>query len=187
MSWPNAYVLKLLAMGVFSMARQFITRNTRGMVVKENTRNDNLDRYLTLVVGGETFGLSILKVREINEYCELTPIPMMPEFICGALNLRGQVVPVIDLSLRLGWGRTDVQKRTCVVIAEIASNEYATMEVGLMVDAVSHVFQFSPEAINPAPSFDGAINTDFIEGVGMSGGDFVILLNIDRLLTLSDL
>ena len=167
------------------MARQFITRNTQVAAVSE-TRNDNLDRYLTLVVGDEIFGLSILTVREIDEYCELTPIPMMPEFIRGALNLRGQVVPVIDLAQRLGREQTVTKKRTCIVIVELTRSGEAYMEVGLMVDAVSQVINIAPDDIKPAPSFGGALHTDFIHGVGKNDEQFVILLNIDRVLSLDD-
>ena len=167
------------------MSRQLITRNLQAKEVSHE-RDNNQDRYLSLVVGEEIFGVSILRVKEIIEHCELTSIPRMPAFICGALNLRGQVVPVIDLSLRLGKERTQIDRRTCIVVVELASGTAEEMEIGLMVDAVSQVTTIEPEDILPAPSLGESISTDFIHGMGRDGENFIILLKIDRVLSMSD-
>ncbi len=167
------------------MARQLITLN---MQSKETVEvNDNQDRYLSLAAGNEQFGINILKVKEIIEYCELTPIPRMPAFICGALNLRGHVVPVIDLALRLDMAQTEVVQRTCIVIVELTSGVEEEVEVGLLIDAVHQVIDIDQQDIRPAPSFDGAINTDYIHGMGKIGENFIILLNIENMLSLHDL
>ncbi len=166
------------------MARQLITLNIRSKEAIES--NDDQDRYLSLAAGNEEFGINILRVKEIIEYCELTPIPRMPAFICGALNLRGQVVPVVDLALRLDKTPTQVAQRTCIVIVELAAGKSEEMEVGLLIDAVHQVIDIGQEDIRPAPSFDGAINTDFMYGMGKVGDNFIILLDIDRVLSLHD-
>ncbi len=163
------------------MARQLITS-------KETIEiNDNQDRYLSLASGNEVFGINILQVKEINEYCDLTPIPRMPAFIRGALNLRGQVVPVLDLSHRLDKEPTEVSSRSCIVIVELASDRAEEMEVGLLIDAVHQVIDIDQQDILPAPSFDGAVNTDFIHGMGKVDDSFIILLDIERVLSLKDI
>ncbi len=166
------------------MARQLITLNVQNKEAVEI--NDNQDRYLSLAAGHEQFGINILRVKEIFEYCELTPIPRMPAFICGALNLRGQVVPVVDLSLRLGKEATVVAQRSCIVIVELTGGKFEEMEVGLLIDAVHQVIDIDQQDIRPAPSFDGAINTDFIHGMGKVEDNFIILLDIDQVLSMSD-
>jgi purine-binding chemotaxis protein CheW len=168
------------------MARQLITRNIKAKEVMEG-RDDNLDRYLSLVLGAETYGLSILKMKEINEYSELTPIPTMPDFIRGALNLRGQAVPVIDLAARLNKGEVEINHRTCIVIVELTFAGQPGMDVGLMVDGVSKVVHIRPEEINPAPTFGGNIQADFIQGMGKMDDRFLILLDIDAVLSLDDI
>ncbi len=167
------------------MARQLITLNLQSTEVLDT--NSNRDRYLSLACANEVFGINILQVKEIIEYCDLTPIPRMPVFIRGALNLRGQVVPVLDLSHRLDKEPTEVSSRSCIVIVELASDRTEEMEVGLLIDAVHKVIDIDPQDIRPAPSFDGAINTDFIHGMGKVDDNFIILLNIDRVLSLKDI
>ncbi len=167
------------------MARQLITLNVQSNETIEI--RDNQDRYLSLASGNEVFGINILKVKEIIEYCELTPIPRMPSFICGALNLRGQVVPVVDLALRLDKKVTEVSQRSCIVVVDLDSGRAEAMEAGLLIDAVHQVIDIDQQDIRPAPSFDGAINTDFIHGMGKVDDNFIILLNIDRVLSLKDI
>jgi len=147
---------------------------------------DDVNQYLTFVLGGEVYGVSILVIKEILEYHEPTLVPMMPDFIRGVINLRGSVVPVVDLSLRLGRESTEVAKRTCVVIIEI-QHEEERMEIGVVVDAVNEVLDIAPESIEAAPSFGAKIRTDFINGMGKIDDKFVVLLNIDHVLSIEEL
>lgn len=148
--------------------------------------DDDVNQYLTFILGGETYGVSILVIKEILEYNEPTTVPMMPDFIRGVINLRGSVVPVVDLSLRLGKESTEVEKRTCVVIIEI-NHEDERMEIGVVVDAVNEVLDIAPENIESAPSFGAKIRTDFIRGMGKIDDKFVVLLNIDHVLSVDEL
>ncbi len=145
-----------------------------------------LDKYLCFWLGEKRYAANILRIKEIMEHMEVTSIPMMPDFLCGVTNLRGKVVPVIDLGKRLGMDGVSIGRRTCIVIMEVSVHE-ASMDVGIMVDAVNQVADISPDQIEAAPSFGGNLSTEFIEGMGKVEDDFVVLLNIDRLLSLDDL
>lgn len=143
-------------------------------------------QYLTFLLGGELFALGILAVKEIIEYGQLTSVPMMPSCIRGVINLRGAVVPVIDLSARFGREPTALTRRTCIVIAEVQV-EQERLTVGVIVDAVNEVLDIAPSDIEPAPSFGARLRTDFITGMGKVGPKFVVILNVDRVLSLEDL
>ncbi|MBL1261025.1 MAG: purine-binding chemotaxis protein CheW [Thiotrichaceae bacterium] len=145
-----------------------------------------LDKYLCFWLGKKRYAANILCIKEIMEHMEVTSIPMMPDFLCGVTNLRGKVVPVIDLGKRLGMDGVSIGRRTCIVIMEVSIHE-ASMDVGIMVDAVNQVADIAPDQIEAAPSFGGNLSTEFIEGMGKVGDDFVVILNIDRLLSLDDL
>lgn len=147
-------------------------------------------QYLTFTLGGEMFAVGILCVKEIIEYGSLTEIPMMPAFIRGVINLRGAVVPVIDLAARFGGRSTEVGKRTCIVIVELgdATGEDATRhDIGIIVDAVSEVLDIPASEIEPPPTFGARIRADFILGMGKVAGKFVIILNIDRVLSVDEI
>ena len=143
-------------------------------------------QYLTFALGGEMFAVGILNVKEIIEYGNLTEIPMMPTFIRGVINLRGSVVPVIDLSARFGGKTTEVSRRTCIVIVEVSDGEMRH-DIGIMVDAVSEVLDIPAGEIEPPPSFGAKIRADFIFGMGKVGGKFVIILNIDKVLSVEEI
>ncbi|MBS1129987.1 MAG: CheW-like protein [Proteobacteria bacterium] len=143
-------------------------------------------QYLTFSLGGEMFGLGILNVKEIIEYGNLTEIPMMPTFIRGVINLRGSVVPVIDLAARFNGQPTAVGRRTCIVIVEVP-DEDARHDIGIIVDAVSEVLEIPGSEIEPPPSFGAKIRADFIFGMGKVNGKFVILLNIDNVLSIEEI
>lgn len=149
-------------------------------------QQDLVMKYLTFLLGEKSYAISILKIKEILEYGSVTPIPKMPDFICGAINLRGKLVPVIDLLERLGNGKSEIEKRSCIVIVEMKFSS-EILSIGVIVDAVSKVMDFKNSDIEPAPSFGGSVETDFIEGMGKVDEDFVIILNIDRVLSLDDL
>lgn len=143
-------------------------------------------QYLTFLLGGEMFAIGILNIKEIIEYGSLTEVPMMPAFIRGVINLRGAVVPVVDLSTRFGRQRTEITRRTCIVIIEVESDG-EKHDVGVVVDAVSEVLEIGAEDIEPAPSFGTRIRADFIQGMGKVSGKFVIILSVNRVLSLDDL
>lgn len=143
-------------------------------------------QYLTFSLGGEMYAVGILNVKEIIEYGNLTEIPMMPNFIRGVINLRGTVVPVVDLAARFGARPSVIQKRTCIVIIEIPQDEYR-QDIGIIVDAVSEVLEIPPAEIEPPPTFGAKIRVDFIAGMGKVNHKFVIILNIDKVLSIDEM
>ena len=143
-------------------------------------------QYLTFVLGGETFAIAILCIKEIIEYGKLTGVPMMPAFIRGVINLRGAVVPVIDLQARFGRKSVAVGRRTCIVIVEIAAGD-ETQVVGVLVDQVNEVVEIPATDIEPAPTFGAGVRTDFIAGMGKLAGAFVVILQLDAVLSVDEL
>ena len=149
-------------------------------------RDEAPSQYLTFSLGDEMFAVGILNVKEIIEYGHLTEIPMMPAFIRGVINLRGSVVPVIDLSARFGARTTAVSRRTCIVIVEVSDADMRH-DIGIMVDAVSEVLDIPGTEIEPPPSFGARIRADFISGMGKVNGRFVIILNINKVLSVEEI
>ena len=143
-------------------------------------------QYLTFTLGSELFAVGTLSVREIIEYGQLTPVPMMPPSILGVINLRGSVVPVIDLRLRFGESATLINRRTCIVILEVAQGE-VTQVIGIVVDAVNAVLEIGAHEIEPAPRFGTRVRSDFILGMGKVEGRLVILLDIGRVLSAEEI
>lgn len=138
-------------------------------------------QYLTFMVAGETFAIGILAIKEIIEYTAPTVVPMMPDYLRGVINLRGLVVPVIDLAVRFGKAASEPTKRTCIVIVEIEADG-ERHDVGAVVDAVNAVLEIPQGEIEPPPSFGARIRMDFIAGMGKVGGRFVILLDTRHVL-----
>jgi purine-binding chemotaxis protein CheW len=143
-------------------------------------------QYLTFLLGKEMFAIDILGIKEIIEYGDLTIVPMMPEFIRGVINLRGAVVPVVDLSARFGRAASLVTRRSCIVIIE-AESEGEKQDIGVMVDAVSEVLEIPAADIEPAPSFGVKIRADFIGGMGKVRDRFVIILDAAKVLSVNEL
>jgi purine-binding chemotaxis protein CheW len=143
-------------------------------------------QYLTFMLAGEVFAIGILAIKEIIEYRGLTEVPMMPGCVRGVINLRGAVVPVMDLLARFNKVSSPVGRRTCIVIIEIGSGHERHV-VGIVVDAVNEVLDIASTEIEPAPSFGTRIRADFIQGMGKVKEKFVILLNVDRVLSLEEL
>ncbi len=146
---------------------------------RSRTRRNATDTYLTVTLGTEYFALPILRVREIIGITEITPVPRMPTHVRGVLNLRGKVIPVIDLRRRLGFEPVPDHKRTCIVIVQ-AGNGADQIQVGAVVDRVSEVRDIPPGAIEPPPRMGNAIDLACITGVGKNGKQVVMLLDIDR-------
>ena len=144
------------------------------------------DQYLTFALGGEMYALGILNIKEIIEFGSLTEVPMMPAFVRGVINLRGAVVPVIDLMARFSGKSATVQRRTCIVIVEAPVDD-GNQDIGIMVDAVSAVLEIPGEEIEPPPAFGARIRTDFIAGMGKVDGRFVIILDIQKVLSVDEM
>ncbi len=144
-------------------------------------------QYLTFTLGSEMYAIAILGIKEIIEYGGLTVVPMMPDFVRGVINLRGAVVPVVDLAARFGQPNANVTRRSCVVIVEAHSAEEGRQDIGLLVDAVSAVLDIPASQIEPPPSFGARINADFINGMARMESKFVIVLNVDRVLSVDEM
>jgi purine-binding chemotaxis protein CheW len=138
-------------------------------------------QYLTFVLAGETFAIGIMAIKEIIEYSSLTEVPMMPPYVRGVINLRGAVVPVLDLPVRFGKAASAVTKRTCIVIIEVALGSDRHV-LGLVVDAVNAVLDIPSGDIEPPPAFGASIRTEFIRGMVKVDSKFVILVDIDHVL-----
>ena len=156
------------------------------VVINAASPAEEQQQYLTFMLGGETFAIGILGIKEIIEYHGLTEVPMMPACIRGVINLRGAVVPVLDLASRFGKKSSEVTKKTCIVIVEVQSGE-ERHDMGVVVDAVNAVLEIPRSEIEPPPSFGAKIRSDFIEGMGKVGGKFVILLNVHQVLSTEEL
>lgn len=143
-------------------------------------------QYLTFLVGSELFAIGIVDIKEIIEYREPTSVPMMPSYLRGVINLRGRVVPVIDLLVRFGRDSTDVSRRTCIVILEIYHND-EQQYLGVVVDAVKAVLDIADADIEPPPSFGARLRSDFVSGMGKIDGAFVVILDIEHVLSIDEL
>ena len=161
-------------------------------VTTGNRRNELSDRvavgrpYLAFRLADEVYAIDILRIREIIEYNLPTSVPMMPASVRGVINLRGAVVPVIDLAVRFGRPATGVGKRTCFVIVEV-EHAGALHILGLMVDGVNALMEIGAENIEPAPTFGTRVNAEFIEGMARIDGRFVIILDIGRVLSIEEM
>lgn len=143
-------------------------------------------QYLTFVLDTEMFAVGIQQVREIIEYESVTTVPMMPAFVRGVINLRGSVVPVIDLSVRFGRQESGINKRTCIVVMEVA-NDGIQQELGVIVDSVSEVIDIALSDIEPPPAFGSKIRSDFISGMGKIRESFVVLLEMAKVLSIEEM
>ena len=139
-------------------------------------------QYLTFKLSEEVFALDVAKVREILEYTSITKIPQTPEFMRGVINLRGSVVPVIDLRLKFGMSKTEQTVNTCIIVVEVCMDGDTTI-LGALADSVQEVIEMEPEQIEPAPHIGTNLNTDFIKGMGKHEGNFIMILDIDRVFT----
>jgi purine-binding chemotaxis protein CheW len=138
-------------------------------------------KYLTFSLAGEEYGIGILKVREIIGMMTVTPVPQTPEFVKGVINLRGKVIPVIDLRVRFGLDAASYTERTCIIVVEI-HGETGSVPMGIVVDAVSEVLNIRGADIENTPTFGVKLNTDFILGMAKTDGGVKILLDIDKVL-----
>jgi purine-binding chemotaxis protein CheW len=152
-----------------------------------NAEADQRAQFLTFKLGEDVFAIEIAPIREILEYPNITTIPLTPAFVRGVMNVRGNVVPVIDLALRLGNQRTEIARRTCVVIVEVAVATDKPMHIGLLVDAVNEVLDVERKQIEPKPSFGLGIRAEFVAGMLRSAQGFVVVLEPDEVLSNAEL
>ena len=143
-------------------------------------------KYLTFRLQGEEYGLEILKVREIIGLMDVTSVPQMPEYVAGVINLRGKVIPVVDLRLKFGMPHEEFTEETCIIVVEVACEAGETL-VGIIVDTVSEVLDIRGGDIEPAPEFGASVDTQFILGMGKVEDAVKILLDIDKVLSVDDL
>ena len=147
---------------------------------------DKEGKYLTFSLAEEEYGIGILKIKEIIGMLPITSVPQTPEFVKGVVNLRGKVIPVMDLRLRFGMMSIDYTERTCIIVVEIAGQS-GTILVGIVVDAVSEVLNIKGDDIEKTPTFGTKLNTDYILGMAKMEGGVKILLNIDQVLSSDEL
>jgi len=137
--------------------------------------------YLTFTLGAEEFGLQILKVREIIGYMDITAVPRAPHDVRGVINLRGQVVPIVDMRARFEMEAAEVTDQTCIIVVEVKAGKHS-FHTGIIVDQVCEVLDIDGKDIEPTPQFDGSVDTSFILGMGKIGSAVKILLDIDKVL-----
>lgn len=154
--------------------------------VHQARNEDEMRQYLTFRLHDEFYGIDILRVREIIEYGKVTRVPRMPDCVRGIINLRGSVVPVLDLGKRFTRKTTQVTPKTCIVIAEI-EEDGGIVEIGVIVDAVNEVSDIEDADTEAPPSFGGRIRQDFIQKIGKLEDHFVIILNVDKVLDIDEL
>jgi purine-binding chemotaxis protein CheW len=143
-------------------------------------------QFLTFSLSGAEFAIAVLRVREIIEHEAITRVPSTPPFIRGVINLRGSVVPVVDLASKFGLSASPVTKRTCIVIVEVES-EAGGVVLGVLADAVNQVIELKPDEIEPPPSFGAPVRVDYLRGLGKVGSEFVLILDTDRVLSAGEL
>jgi len=143
-------------------------------------------KYLTFKLAEEEFGLEILKVQEIIQMQAVTRVPRTPDYVRGAINLRGKVIPVIDLRKKFSLDMTKDTEKTCIIVVQIAQND-AKVTMGIIIDEVKEVLDIRAENIEETPSFGSSINTEFILGMGKIGQSVKILLDIDKVMSVNEL
>ncbi len=154
--------------------------DTMGQAVRAITIKTG--KYLTYTLAEEEYGIGILKVKEIIGMMPITSVPRTPDFVKGVINLRGKVIPVIDLRLKFSMKSIDYTDRTCIIVVEIDSND-TTVLIGIVVDAVSEVLNINESEIEETPQFGTSINTEYILGMAKMEGGVKILLDIDKVLS----
>lgn len=149
----------------------------------QSASTTNAGKYLTFVLGHESYGISVLKVREIIRLMDITPVPQMPPYVKGVINLRGKVVPIVDLRIRFALANAESTERTCIVVVQIKTPANASAFMGFIVDAVEEVANIPGAEIEPTPDFGTRLNTEYILGMAKIRGKVKTLLDIDRVLT----
>jgi purine-binding chemotaxis protein CheW len=151
--------------------------------------NETDNQYLAFVMNGENYAIAISDVREVLTVPKMTRIPRMPDFMRGVINLRGSVVPILDLRTKFGLGITEITSDTAIIVAEIIdlAEDTTNLRLGLLADSVSKVCAIQPDNIEPAPKIGLSVDTSFIEGIGKIDSTFTVILNTREILTHDDL
>ncbi len=156
------------------------------MEISSEIKEENVKQYLTFHVGNENYGVEVSNVKEVIEYENVYRIPAVPDYIQGVINLRGDVVPVIDLACRFFERKSEITKFSCIVIVEIEEDENVIF-IGFLIDAINAVLDLAEKNIESTPSFGAKIRTDFITGVGKVDDEFIILLDAYKVLDINEL
>jgi purine-binding chemotaxis protein CheW len=143
-------------------------------------------QYLTFRLGEEAFALDVSNVREILEFTTVTKVPKTPDYMRGVINLRGSVVPVLDMRLKFGLTETESTINTCIIVVEVSFERENTI-IGALVDSVQEVFELEPDQIEPAPRIGTQLKTEFIKGMGKRDDRFIIMLDINRVFSSEEL
>ncbi|MBF0627660.1 MAG: chemotaxis protein CheW [Magnetococcales bacterium] len=143
-------------------------------------------QFLTFHLDREVFAIDISRIKEVLEFSSVTKIPRTPDFMCGVINLRGSVVPVVDLRLKFGMSKSEKTVNTCIIIIDVTQEEGTTV-IGAMADSVKEVVELDPQQIEPPPKIGTGLRTDFIRGMGKQGNHFVILLDTDKVFSSTEL
>lgn len=143
-------------------------------------------QYLTFKLYEEIFGVDVAQVREILDFIKITKVPQTPDFMCGVINLRGSVVPVVDMNIKFGLPKSEKTVNTCIVVVEVEV-EGSTTVIGALVDSVQEVFEIEAENIEPAPRIGTKLKTEYIKGMGKHDDEFIIILDIDKIFSTDEL
>ncbi|MBF0183404.1 MAG: chemotaxis protein CheW [Magnetococcales bacterium] len=143
-------------------------------------------QFLTFILADEVFAVDIGRVKEVLEYTQLTKVPRTPKFMCGVINLRGSVVPVMDMRLKFNMSQLERTVNTCIIIIEVTVGENKTV-LGAMADSVKEVMSLDPDQIDPPPKIGAKLRTDFIRGMGKQGDHFIIILDTDKVFSAEEL
>lgn len=163
-----------------------MTEETKIMDKAVQSIADREGKYLTFTLADEEYGIGILKIKEIIGMMAITTVPQTPDFVKGVINLRGKVIPVMDLRLRFGMEAMDYTERTCIIVVEIEGST-GTIQIGIVVDSVSEVLNIKGEEIEDTPTFGAKLNTDYILGMAKMEGGVKILLEIDQVISSEDI
>jgi len=144
------------------------------------------EQYLTFKLGDEIFAVAVAQVREILDYTSITKVPRTPDFMRGVINVRGSVVPVFDLRVKFGMEKTEKSVNTCIVVLEITLGG-EMMVLGALADSVQEVIELEPDQIEPAPRIGESINTEFIKGIGKRDQEFIIVLDVNKAFSVSEM
>lgn len=162
-------------------------QNSEAISNQEDVGSGNVQQFLTFLLNDEIYGIGILSIREIIEYGNLTVVPMMPDFISGVINLRGNVVPVVNLARRFDHHTSEIGKRTSIIIIDIKDSDEESVEIGIVVDIVNEVIELDDSSIAAPPAFGANIRADFIKGMGKVDDQLMILLDVDQVLAINEL
>jgi purine-binding chemotaxis protein CheW len=141
-------------------------------------------KYLTVALDNEIYGIAVVKVREIIRLPKITPVPQVPAFVKGVINLRGRVIPVVDLRVRFGM-KAEITERTCIVVAQVTLGDRA-VQMGVIVDRVEEVTNLTKDQIEPTPDFGVRVDTAHLNGMAKANGRVLMLLELDRVVTGTD-